>query len=75
MDGGAHHFHQHRAITDEVSPPEGCWDPLARHGIPVAVFFLMVECLFWLAYVSLSQQELYKNNMFLEMPNAILFRS
>ena len=38
-DGGAHHFHQHRAIADEVSPPEGCWDPLARHGIPVAVFF------------------------------------
>ena len=38
MDGGAHHFHQHRAIPDEVSPPEGCWDPLARHGILFAVF-------------------------------------
>ena len=25
MDGGAHHFHQHRAIPDEVSPSEGCW--------------------------------------------------
>ena len=25
-------MHRHRAITYEVSPPEGCWD-LARHGI------------------------------------------
>ena len=38
MDGGAHHFHQHRAVPDEVSPPEGCWDPLARYGILFAVF-------------------------------------
>ena len=52
-------------MPDEVSPPEGCWD-LARHGIPSAVFFLMVECLFWLAYVFLSQQELYKSTCFLK---------
>ena len=35
------------------------WHPCCR-------FFLMVECLFWLAYVSLSQQELYKSTFFLK---------
>ena len=44
-----HYFHQHCAIPDEVSPPEGrgIWQGMAS----LLPLFLVLECLFWLAYV------------------------
>jgi hypothetical protein len=59
-------MHRHRAITYEVSPPEGCWD-LARHGILfAAVSDGGMPILFgWLMFF-LSQQELYKSTCFLK---------
>ena len=66
LDAPLDSMHRHRAITDEVYPPEGCWDPLARHGIPVAVFFWCWNAYFgWLMFF-LSQQELYKSTCFLK---------
>jgi hypothetical protein len=73
MDGGAHHFHQHRAIADEVSLPEGrgIWQgmasflpPFSGAGMPIFSWLIMF-----------FKSSTIQSTFFLEMPNAIWFRS
>ena len=73
MDGGAHHFHQHRAIPDEVSPSEG--PGIHRQGMASLLPFFSDGGMPILVGLCFFKSSIIQSTCFLEMPNAIWFRS